>query len=165
MLGSPPACSGSPVIQVKKPAMSSPVVAPKTGRCFRQPRQDMAFNPAPGASGIIPYYGLRLTGVQGWQTYDMSRFLSETLFLSSSTRIPAASDSYLNGHRRQCPMAATLPACGQPILLNQPEAARRPEHLPAIRQRSRPEQRLDAARELLFDLEALPTAMSARSRK
>jgi len=79
-----------------------------------------AFNPAPGASGIIPYYGLRLTGVQGWQPTTCPAFLSETLFLKQFHEDTRCSIRISTAIAARGPMAATLRACGQPYYLTNP---------------------------------------------
>jgi hypothetical protein len=112
-------------------------------------------NPAPGSSSIIPYYGLRMTGVAVWETYDVSRFLQESLFLWQFHQNTRYLDSYLNGRRHRM--------IGDGNADDGPPDSR--YFLKSIKLRGAQDtyrqeangaddnQRLDAARELLFDLQ------------
>ncbi len=52
------------------------------------------------AAGGTPCFGLPLYGVRAWETYDWSRFQAETVFLKQFHEDTRCLDSYLNGKRR-----------------------------------------------------------------
>ncbi len=96
-----PGSSGAPVIHVKDGKVIALVTAVKRVDVSDDIAQAWPANPPPGSAGIIPFFGMRLTGIQGWQTYDMSRFLAESLFLKQFHEDTRCLDSFLNGRRHR----------------------------------------------------------------
>ena len=94
-----PGTSDAPVIHVKSGNVLALVTAEKRVDVSDDLAKAWPANPAPGSARIFPYFGLRLSGVQGWETYDWSRFLAETLFLKQFHQDTRCLDSYLNGRR------------------------------------------------------------------
>ncbi len=95
-----PGNSGSPVIHVKSGTAIGIVTAQKKVDISDYLAQAWHGNPAPGSAKIIPYYGLRLSGETNWETCDPARFLQETMFLKQFHDNTRSLDSYLNGRRR-----------------------------------------------------------------
>ena len=92
---------GAPVIEVKSGKALAILTGEKKVDVSYALAKAWAANPAPGSAGIIPYFGLRLTGISRWETYDMARFQAETLFLKQFHQDTRCLDSYLNGRRRR----------------------------------------------------------------
>jgi hypothetical protein len=98
-----PDSSGAPVILAKKGTALAVVTAVKKVDVSDLLAAAWPRNPAPGSSGIIPYFGLRLAGVPGWQTYDLQQLLTETTFLKQFHRDTRCLDSFLNGRKHHDP--------------------------------------------------------------
>jgi hypothetical protein len=113
-------------------------------------------NPVPGLARIFPYFGLRLTGIQGWETYDQPRFLSETLFLKQIHRDTRCLDSYLNGRRRwsRSGSEGNGPPDNQ-YFLNNIKIREANDTYKQFANGADESQRHSAAKELLFDLEGI----------
>ena len=143
---------GSPVINVKNGNVLAMVGGMKKVDISNTIAQAWPANPAPGSAGIIPYYGLRLTGIKAWENYDPDRFLSETLFLKQVHTDTRYLDSYLNGrHHHSIEEAETAPHSGN-YYLNNPKLRSAIETYNHFSVGADKNQRLQAARELLFDL-------------
>jgi hypothetical protein len=151
-----PGSSGAPVIHVKSGKVLALVTAVKRVDLSDDIAQAWAANPAPGSSGIIPYFGLRLSGVQGWETYDWSRFLAETLFLTQFHKDTRCLDSFLNGKRRWIRRGGEgeVPPDTR-YFLNNPTLRKAHESYQQLANGADQNQRLDAARELLFDVQSV----------
>ena len=151
-----PDSNGVPVISVKGGNVLAMVTAEKKVDLNEIIAKAWSSNPAPGSSGIIPYFGLRLTGVQGWETYDRARFLAETLFLEKFHEDTRSLDSYLNSKRHRPPGVGN--ESGPPDSRYYLKNLKLREAEDTYRQfagGADQNQRLDAARELLFDLEGV----------
>jgi len=170
-----PGSSGAPVIQVKSGNVLALVTGQKRVDVSEILEQAWPANPAPGSGRIIPYFGLRLGGVPGWETYDPSRFLEETLFLKQFHDDTRCLDSYLNSNlntnpdnnfigRRRFPRN-NGPDNAPPdnrYFLNNIEIRKANDTYKQTSSGADQNQRLDAARELLFDLEGVAdTGVSA----
>jgi hypothetical protein len=92
---------GAPVIQVHGRNVVAIVTAAKKVDVSQTLAKAWPSNPAPGSAGIIPYFGLRLTDVKGWETYDWTRFEQETEFLKQFHLTTRCLDSFLNSHHRR----------------------------------------------------------------
>jgi len=149
-----PGDRGAPVIHVKSGTALGIVTAQAQVDVSSRLAQAWAANPAPGSAAIIPYYGLRLSDAP-WETYDPQRFLEETLFLQKFHENTRYLDSYLNGPKRrgQGGDDANEPPDGQyfskSLKLREDQDTYRQEATGADQN-----QRLDAARELLSDLQS-----------
>jgi hypothetical protein len=157
-----PGSSGAPVIHVKSGKVLALVTAEKQADVSEVLAKAWPANPAPGSAGIIPYFGLRLTGVQAWETYDGPRFLAETLFLKQFHHDTRCLDSYLNGRRRR---ARNESADNGPpdnrYFLDNIKLRKANDTYKQFSNEADRNQRLEADRELLFDLEGLAdTGMS-----
>ncbi len=157
-----PNSSGTPVIHVKSGRVLAMVTAEKQVDVSEVLAKAWPANPAPGSASIIPYFGLRLTAVQGWETYDQPRFLSETLALKQFHRDTRCLDSYLNGRRRRA--RGESEEDGPPdnrYFLNNIKLRGANDNYRRRAYAADRSQQLDAARELLFDLESVAdTGMS-----
>ncbi len=152
-----PGSSGAPVIHVKSGNVLALVMAEKKVDVSNALAQAWPANPAPGSADIIPYFGLRLDDVQGWETYDWSRFLAETLFLKQFHQDTRCLDSYLNGRRRRW-ARSNGEDNGPPdttYFHNNPKLREANDTYQQLANGADREQRLDAARELLFDLQGI----------
>ena len=149
-----PDSSGAPVIHVKSGAALAIVTAQKQVDVSDNLAKAWPANPAPGSAGIIPYFGLRLGGVQGWETYDLTRFLAETVFLKQFHQDTRCLDSYLNGrnHRSHSGDDRDGPPDNRYYVNNVKLRAAQDAYRQFASGADR-EQRIEAARELLFDLE------------
>jgi hypothetical protein len=152
-----PGSSGAPVIHVKSGTVLALVTAEKKVDVSNILAMAWPANPAPGSAGIIPYFGLRLSGVQGWETYDGARFLAETLFLKQFHQDTRCLDSYLNGrrrHRAQNDSDDDGPPDNQ-YFLNNLKLREANDTYKQLATGADQNQRLEAAQELLFDLEGV----------
>jgi len=154
--GMGPGSSGAPVIHVKSGNVLALVTAEKRADVSDDLAKAWPANPAPGSARIIPYFGLRLSGVQGWETYDWSRFLAETLFLKQFHQDTRCLDSYLNGrhHRMRSEDDDNRPPDNQ-YFLNNAKLRKANDSYAQMSSGADQNQRLDAAKELLFDLEGV----------
>jgi hypothetical protein len=150
-----PGSSGSPVIDVKSGNVLAMLTSQRQVDLTNLLAQAWPANPAPGSAGIIPYYGLRLNPAQGWETYDWSRFLAETLFLKKFHETTRALDSYLNGKRRRKPSDDDNGPPDNRYYLNNAKIHAADDTYRKIGDDADRSERLDAARELLFDLQAV----------
>jgi hypothetical protein len=152
-----PGSIGAPVIHVKSGTAVALVTAQKQVDVSQRLAQAWPANPAPGSEAIIPYFGLRLTGVPGFETYDMTRFLAESSILSQFHRETRCLDSYLNGRRRRAEFAGDHPPdVGPPdarLFLSDPKLRGANDTYHQLANGADENQRLEAARELLFDLQ------------
>jgi hypothetical protein len=141
--------SGVPIVHVKSGNALAILTATKRNDLTFTIAQAWPGNPAPGAARILPYYGIRLSGVRGWETYDPARFLAETLFLKQFHQDTRCLDSYLNvGKRRTYDTASGGPDFHY-FLNNAKIHAASDTYKQLANDADRPE----AARELLSDLE------------
>jgi len=144
---------GAPVINVKNGNVVAMVGAVKRVDLSQTIAQAWPANPAPGSAGIIPYYGLRLTGIKAWENIDPARLQSETLFLKQFHTDTRYLDSYLNGRRHHS--IEETDANSRPTnsyYLNNPKLRSAIETYKHFSGGVDQTQRLQAARELLFDL-------------
>ena len=149
--------AGAPVILVKSGAVLGIVTTQKQVDVSQPLAQAWTGNPAPGSSAIIPYYGLRLPAASAWETYDAERFLEETLFLRQFHENTRYLDSYLNGRRKRGQFGDIANENGPPddkyylknAALRKDQDTYRQQAIDADQN-----QRLEAAHELLFDLES-----------
>ena len=155
--------SGAPVIQVESGKVLAMVTLENQVDVSANLAKAWPTNPAPGWAGGNSYYGLPLYGVCGWETYDWSRFLAETVFLKQFHEDTRCLDSYLNGRRRRGRNVGddNVPPDSRYFLNNAKirEAHDAFKQLAAGGDRS---QQLDATKELLFNLEDI--ADTGRSR-
>jgi hypothetical protein len=145
--------TGAPVIHVKSGTVLGLVTDEKKVDVSDRLAKAWAANPPPGSSAIIPYFGLRLGGVQTWETYDPGRFLGETTFLKQFHENTRCLDSFLNGRpHRQFGVNEDGPPDNKLYLTNAKLAAAQNTYR-QFANGADEGQRLDGARELLFDLE------------
>jgi hypothetical protein len=153
--------SGAPVIHVKTGTVLGIVTTQKQVDVSDRLAQAWPANPAPGSSSIIPYYGLRVAGVPVWETLDSERFLAETLFLQRFHDNTRYLDSYLNGRRPRGQFGDAANENGPPDNRYFQKNMKLREDQDTYRQEASDadeNQRLDAARELLFDLQSFAVA-------
>jgi len=155
-IGMGPGSSGAPVIHVKSGKVPALVSAEKQVDVSDNLAKAWPPNPVPGLARIFPYFGLRLTGIQGWETYDQPRFLSETLFLKQIHRDTRCLDSYLNGRRRwsRSGSEGNGPPDNQ-YFLNNIKIREANDTYKQFANGADESQRHSAAKELLFDLEGI----------
>ena len=98
---------------------------------------------------------MRLNAAQDWETYDWSRFISETLFLKHFHETTRALDSYLNGgpHGRQGD-DDRRPPDNQYFMSNDKIKAADATYK-QVGDDADQNEKLDATRELLFDLQGV----------
>jgi hypothetical protein len=156
-----PGGSGAPVIHVKSGTVLALLTAEKRVDVSSALAMAWTANPAPGSAGIIPYFGLRLSGVQGWETYDETRFLAETLFLKQFHQDTRCLDSYLNGKdlsARRGRWQNNNEDQGAPdnqYFLNNLKLREANDTYKQLANGADQDQRIEAAKELLFDLEGV----------
>lgn len=150
-----PGHTGAPVIHVKSGAVLASVTAEKQIDLSENIAKAWPANPPPGSGGIH-YFGLRLTGVQSWETYDWNRFLSETLFLKQFHENTRCLDSYLNDRLRRPQETDDNKAFPyNPYFLNSIKICTANDAYKQSANGGDKNQRLDAATELLFDLQGI----------
>jgi hypothetical protein len=149
-------CNGAPIIRVKGGKVIGVVTAVKRVDVSDEIAQAWPANPPPGSEGIIPYYGMRINGVKAWETYDVSRFLGETLFLKQFHEDTRCLDSYLNGRRRRGrgANAEKEPPDGQ-YFTNNLKLHTASDNFKKLANGADQNQRIEAAQELLSDLETV----------
>ena len=147
--------TGAPVIEVSSGKVLALVTAEKKVDFTDNIAQAWPANPAPGSAGIIPCFGLRLSGVQGWETYDPARFLAETLFLKQFHDDTLGLDSYLNSPPPDLESDygnAGPPPPAKLFFTNNPKITAACNTYKQSTNDADQGQQLDSARELLFDL-------------
>ncbi len=148
-----PGDDGVPVIHVKSGHVLALVSPVKNVDLSNFIAQNWTANPAPGSSGVFPYYGLRLDGTKDWQTIDPARFLAETTLLKNFHHDTRCLDSYLNGHRRrEFDNAYDIGLPDYQYYLNSPQLRAAINGYKHLADEADRDQRLDATRELLSDL-------------
>jgi len=151
-----PRSSGAPVIEVSSGKVLAIVTAEKKIDFTDTIAQAWPANPAPGTAGIIPCFGLRWSGVQGWETFDQARFLEESLILKQFHEDSLSLDSYLNS-----PLPDTSPDSGNPpppvnlSFNNNPKIMAYVTTYKQSTVSADQGQQLDSARELLFDFNSI----------
>ncbi len=151
-------CAGAPVILAKSGAAVGIVTAVKLVDVSRGLAQAWRGNPPPGSAGLVPCYGLRTGGASAWEVYDPQRFLDESLFLLDQFhRTTRCLDSFLNGrrHRRAGENAETGPPDIR-YFLNDPKVKGAFDMYKHFAGDADWNQRMEGARELIFDLQAWP---------
>jgi hypothetical protein len=146
----------APVILVKGGNVVGIVTAPKRPDVSRQIAKVWAANPVPGVDVVDPFYALRLPDVPGWQTYDPTAFLAESLFLKGFNHTTRCLDSYLNGWHREWQGGSN--EVGAPDSRYYLSNAKLRAAQDTYRQQAADAdmgQQLDATRELLLDLEGV----------
>ncbi len=145
--------SGAPVILAKKGTALAIVTAVSKSDLSDEIAAAWPGNPPPGSSRIIPYFGLRLTGILGWQSYDPQQFLIETNFLQQFHRDTRCLDSFLNGRKEREP--GEDENTGPPDIHFYVNNAKLNSSFETYRHFANDadnSQRMEAAHELLFDL-------------
>jgi len=139
---------GVPVIHVKNGKALAIMTAEKRIDLTDDIAQAWAANPTPGVAQIAPYYGLRLTSPSKWEVLDPQRFLAETLFLQQFHDDTRCLDSYLNGrhHHREGGPPDTK------YFLKNDKLHKANDSYKQIANGGDKDERLEAARELSFDL-------------
>jgi hypothetical protein len=158
--------NSEPVIAVNSGQALGIVTAEKQVDLTETTARAWAENPAPGSANIVPYFGLALTNVAGWEPLDLAAFGRESALLSQFHETTRCLDSYLNGRHRQAdepPAAATSPPDSKTYTSNAQIAA---AHATYQRQATDTdhEEQLDAARELLDDLQSVAATDVAQVR-
>jgi hypothetical protein len=149
-------CVGAPAVQEKSGDAVAIATATPRVDLSRQVSQAWPLNPDPDAARLIPYFGLRIDDVPGWETYDPVRFLNETRFLAQFHRETRLLDSYLNGggsHHHGYDDGSGAPDANYFRNSEKIEAAQ--EHYRQGALGADREGRMDAARQLLFELETV----------
>jgi hypothetical protein len=149
-----PGCGGAPVVHVPSGKALALVTSQSRVDVSAVLAKAWAANPAPGASRIIPYYGLPLYSIQKWETYDMTRFLMETAFLKQFHQNTRCLDSFLNGRRRYG--EGSTDDASPPdsrYYLNNPKLSEANDSYKQMARGSDRNQQVDAANQLLFDLD------------
>jgi hypothetical protein len=147
--------NGAPIVRVKSGAALG-IVTPErrsdlSGVIAKAWRQD----PVSAAA----YYGVPLRNVAGWEPLDLTRFAAESAFLQNFHDTTRALDSYLNGRRRRH-FGPALPdgaPDGSYYTHNRQITAAANTYRKSMGDSDSPPS-LDAARELLFDLQAVADA-------
>ena len=151
-----PGGDGVPIIHVKTGHVLALVSPVKNVDLSNFIAKNWTANPAPGSSGVFPYYGLRLDGTKDWQALDPARFLAETTLLKKFHHDTRCLDSYLNGHRRrEFDDAYTVGLPDYQYYLNSPELRAAIDNYKHLADAADRDQRLDATRELLSDLDTI----------
>jgi hypothetical protein len=151
-----PGSGGAPMIGVKGGNVLALITAEKKVDVSTDLAKAWAANPAPGSASIIPYFGLRLDGVPGWETYDSARFLAETLFLQQFHQQTRCLDSYLNGRRHRSRNESETEGPPDTRYFLKDDKVRFANDTYKQQANGADQgQRLDAARELLFDLDGI----------
>jgi hypothetical protein len=148
---------GAPLIHVKEGAVLGIATAEKRVDLTDDIAKAWPANPAPGSSTIFPYYGLRLKSVAGWEPLALDVFQSETAFLQQFHETTRCLDSYLNGHRHRSANGNSGPA-GPPdnrYYSNNAKLVSDADTYKKFASGADHNQSLDAARELLCDLQAV----------
>jgi hypothetical protein len=148
--------AGAPIIRVKSGAALGIVTAAKKVDLSDGIAKAWTENPAPGSAAIIPYYGVSLKDVAGWEPLDLGRFDDESGFLQAFHDATRCLDSYLNGRRRR-PSSPQFPG-GPPDNQYYTKNAQIQAAADTYRKFSTgadQSQGLDATRELLSDLQAV----------
>jgi hypothetical protein len=163
--------SGAPVIQAQSGKVLAMLTSLNPADLSANIARSWTSSQAVGGSALC--FGLPLYGVRGWETYDWSRFQAETLFLKQFHEDTRCLDSYLNGkrrHDRSVPGDNGAPDSRyyssnikiRDAHLSFQQAAPAPEHdwspyngIQTSSGGSSPNQVLDAAKELLFDLQGV----------
>lgn len=144
---------GAPVILVKGGAVAAMICNMKRSDLSESIAQAWSGNPAPGASGALHYSALRLTDIKTWENYDTARFQAESAVLKQFHTDTRCIDSYLNSRRfRSVEEAESNPhPIGSDYLNNGKlkDAIDTYKHFSIGADQN---QRLSAAKELLFDL-------------
>jgi hypothetical protein len=149
------ACAGSPVIHAKSGKVMALVTPVKRVDVSDNLARAWPGNPAPGSSRIIPYYGLPLYGVLGWETYDTAHFLVETAFLQQFHTDTRCLDSYLNGRRLNRGQSDTSGPPDNRYFLNNTKIQEANDSYKQFAKGGDQNQQLDAATELLSDLQGV----------
>jgi hypothetical protein len=154
-----PSSNGAPVILVKNGQALAIVTAEKRIDLTDGIAQAWQGNPAPDSDSIIPYYGLLLRDVAGWEPLDLAQFNSESSLLQNFHDTTRCLDSYLNGRHRR-PNAPQLTG-GPPdskYYTQNAQLAAASDSYHKLANDADPDQSLDAARELLSDLQTVANA-------
>ncbi|MEJ0000286.1 MAG: hypothetical protein WDO13_14640 [Verrucomicrobiota bacterium] len=147
-----PASVGLPVIRATGGEALGIVTAEKRVDLTEGIARAWPGNPAPGSARIIPFYGLRLAGVSGWEALDWDRYQRETSVLHDFHETTRSLDSFLNGRRRRHGTAdPDGPPDNHDFTANAAIVAASQNYHKTVAGADRMES-LDAARELLFDL-------------
>jgi hypothetical protein len=145
--------SGAPVIHVKSGTVVGIVAAQKKVDVSLLLAKAWQPNPAPGSATIIPYYAVRLGGVQNWETYDPDRFLQESSFLKQFHANTRCLDSYLNGRKHGENNNGSDGPPDDRLYLTNGKLRSAQDSYHALANGADENQRLEGARELIFELQ------------
>jgi hypothetical protein len=144
--------AGSPIIEVKSGIVVAMLADVKKVTFSDSVAKAWPANPAPGSQGIIPYFGLPLGGVTQWETYDNAKLLAETQLLARFHDTTRSLDSYVNGkHQHE---ANNGPPDNNYFNTNAKLHHSQQSYAQLAAGADR-DQRYEAARELLVDLQAV----------
>jgi hypothetical protein len=149
---------GAPAVQYKGGKVIAMVTAEKRVNVTVDLAKAWPGNPAPGSAGIIPDFGLRLSGVSSWETYDPNRFQAETAFLKQFHDTTRCLDSYLHGRHPPDGAPTNNNTKGPPdsrYYLTNPKLRDAQESYRQLASGADQGQQLEAANELLGDLQAV----------
>jgi hypothetical protein len=148
-----PSSDGAPVIHVKSNKVVAIVSTEKKFDVSEPLVKAWTANTPPDMAQLVPYYGLRLTGVN-WETYDQTHFLTESLLLQQFHTDTRCLDSYLNGRRHR---GEEKDQEGKPpdnrYFLNNPKLRSAQDNYKQFANGADQSQRLEASRELIVDLQ------------
>jgi hypothetical protein len=150
-----PGGNGAPVIHVKSGKVLALVTSAGPIDISQTVAKSWTASPPPGAGGNS-YYGLPLYGVRGWENFDWARFQAETLLLKQFHEDTRGLDSFLNGQRRRDRGAGN--ANGPPdsrYFMSNPKIRSASDTFKQAADDTDQSQQLDAAKELLFDLQGV----------
>jgi hypothetical protein len=114
-------------------------------------------NPAPGSENITPYFGLSLSNVPAWEPLDVATFDRESLFLKSFHETTRSLDAYLNGRVRSKFAPASTPTSPPDSrdYKSNAQLMAASDNYHRLATGFDKDQALDAARELLDDLQTI----------
>jgi hypothetical protein len=144
---------GSPIIHVKSGTVIGLFTAQKRVDVTQRLAMAWPGNPAPDAASIIPFYGLRVGGVTKWETYDPARFLQETTFLQRFHDTTHSLDAFLNGRQHHYYGMGQDQVTDDKFYQNCVKLRSALDNFHQLANGADDRQRLDADRELLFDLD------------
>ena len=147
---------GAPVIRVQGGTALAFVAAERKADVSEIVAKAWSANPAPGSETILPFHGIRLQGVAGWENVDLGELEDENAFLRQFHETTRCLDSFINGrkHRGANQPGAPGPPDSRYFSSDVKIAAAEDSYKKQATDADR-NQGLDAARELLSDLQAV----------
>ena len=149
--------NGLPVIDVPSGKVLAMAMAPPRTNLSAAVAKAWPANAA-SASDSRSFFGMRLDDVRGWETYDPARFLAETLFLRHFHQDTRCLDSYLNAsthHHHYHSDEADSNAPDAQVFQDQPKIVAAQKQYQQLAGNGDRDERLDAARQLLFELQGI----------